>query len=561
MAANYDGLTRNSWPGTWSPSSNHPIVLDAEIRGGLRYVSGEVGDRLTDITGQRLQIGMLAYLASTYVDGATFTGDNYYKYITLPGESRNPATGELPNATANWVVLNLSSGYTGSKGDIGYVGSKGDIGFTGSQGDIGFTGSQGYVGSQGVVGFTGSKGDLGFTGSKGYTGSEGYTGSQGVLGFTGSKGDLGFTGSVGYSGSQGDIGYTGSQGNLGYTGSKGTDGTSVKIVGSTSTYAALPGSYLGDIGDGFITSDNGHLNIWAGMTWSDVGNIVGPQGEIGYTGSIGYAGSRGIDGYTGSQGELGYVGSQGDVGYVGSQGERGNTGYTGSQGDTGYVGSQGNDGYVGSAGVDGYTGSFGYTGSSGYSGSQGNLGYTGSIGYTGSFGNTGYTGSSGYSGSQGNLGYTGSIGYTGSAAAGLVNTGSNVIVLQAGYSIIPETDGLQNLGSPTNRFGTTYLGANSVDIGGTVISIANSDGLLEFRLPNGSLQTIRAQGLMFSNGSIQTTKAPRMYTNADAQQGLTIDDLNPGDFYYDDGTESIFIMVDTGLGYNSLLDLTVRAQF
>ena len=50
-----------------------------------------------------------------------------------------------------------------------------------------------------------------------------------------------------------------------------------------------------------------------------------------------------------------------------------------------------------------------------------------------------------------------------------------------------------------------------------------------------------------------------MYTNADAATGLTIDDMFPGDFYYDDVTESIFIMVDTGLGYNNLLDLTVRA--
>ena len=65
--------------------------------------------------------------------------------------------------------------------------------------------------------------------------------------------------------------------------------------------------------------------------------------------------------------------------------------------------------------------------------------------------------------------------------------------------------------------------------------------------------------ITFADGSIQRSKAPQMYTNADAANGLSIDDLLPGDFYYDDVTESIFIMVDTGLGYNSLLDLTVRA--
>jgi hypothetical protein len=65
--------------------------------------------------------------------------------------------------------------------------------------------------------------------------------------------------------------------------------------------------------------------------------------------------------------------------------------------------------------------------------------------------------------------------------------------------------------------------------------------------------------ITFADGSIQRTKAPQMYTNADAANGLTIEDLLPGDFYYDDSTESIFIMIDTGLGYNNLLDITSRA--
>ena len=40
--ANYDGLTRNAWTGTWPHGD--PIVLDTEIRGGLRHVSGDLGD-------------------------------------------------------------------------------------------------------------------------------------------------------------------------------------------------------------------------------------------------------------------------------------------------------------------------------------------------------------------------------------------------------------------------------------------------------------------------------------------------------------------------------------
>jgi hypothetical protein len=65
--------------------------------------------------------------------------------------------------------------------------------------------------------------------------------------------------------------------------------------------------------------------------------------------------------------------------------------------------------------------------------------------------------------------------------------------------------------------------------------------------------------VVFGDGSQQFTKAPRIYTNADAELGVTLDDLVPGDYYYDDITESILIMIDTGLGYNQLLDLTVRA--
>ena len=106
MSANYDGLTRNSWPGTWSPTADHPIVLDREIRGGLRTVSGASGDRLSNITGQRLEVGMMVYLQQTYSEaGEEFLGDRYYIYRSLAGESRNINTGELPNANGNWQIF------------------------------------------------------------------------------------------------------------------------------------------------------------------------------------------------------------------------------------------------------------------------------------------------------------------------------------------------------------------------------------------------------------------------------------------------------------------------
>jgi hypothetical protein len=65
--------------------------------------------------------------------------------------------------------------------------------------------------------------------------------------------------------------------------------------------------------------------------------------------------------------------------------------------------------------------------------------------------------------------------------------------------------------------------------------------------------------LIFPDGSGQISAAPRMYTNADAANGLSLSDLKPGDYYYDDVNAAIFICYDTGLGYFDVLDLTVRA--
>ena len=441
-------------------------------------------------------------------------------------------------------------GYTGSRG---FVGSRGDTGFTGSQGDLGYTGSIGYTGSQGLIGYTGSRGDTGYVGSQGYTGSQGNIGYTGSIGFTGSRGDTGFVGS------QGDIGYTGSQGDIGYTGSRGDTG------------------------------------------------YVGSQGELGYTGSIGYTGSQGDTGFVGSQGDIGYTGSQGDIGYTGSigftgsqgstgfVGSQGDIGYTGSQGEIGYTGSQGDVGFVGSQGEQGYTGSIGYTGSqgeTGYVGSQGELGYTGSLGFTGSQGEQGYTGSQGFGitsaaivdnelvityedSSTQNLGRV--VGYDGSGSGsidGFTSNSVDTITLDAGYSIIPATDDQQDLGSPTNRFKDVYVGPGSLHLGNTVISSDEEDDLQvkdstgayrNVRLNNlvlGStttLPTTPTTGIVFANGTVQTTSAPRFYSDG----YLYFDELGnsritAGDYLYDYVNGTLFVtsfipfngwVVNRGTGY------------
>ena len=391
----------------------YPQTISTSFTTGALVVLGGVGiSGVLSVSGPIIQDGVA--IGYGYTGSLGYTGSR--GYTGSQGEQGEVGfTGSFGFQGFTGSQGYTGSGYTGSAGftgSVGFVGSRG-IGFTGSEG---YTGSVGFVGSQGDLGYTGSEG-IGFTGSqgdKGYTGSEGYTGSKGFTGSAGFTGSQGDAGSLGYTGSQGDIGYTGSAstasgytGSIGFTGSAGQDGTSVTIIGSTSTYAALPDPYLGNIGDGYITADNGHLNVWSGTVWNDVGAIIGFTGSKGYTGSAGADGIIGVDGFTGSQGYTGsagengtngYTGSQGEIGYTGSEGFTGSQGYVGSTGDLGYTGSAG-AGFTGSQGDTGYTGSEGYTGSAGagFTGSQGINGFNGSNGYTGSAGTDGYTGSRGES--------------------------------------------------------------------------------------------------------------------------------------------------------------------
>jgi hypothetical protein len=151
----------------------------------------------------------------------------------------------------------------------------------------------------------------------GHTGSVGYTGSTGTQGFSGSAG---FTGSASTA-----TGFTGSQG------PNGNDGTSVTIIGSTSTATTLAFSTLDPYpvrGDGIIVTFDGHL--WTYTSSTGVGSVFGfvDVGVIvGYTGSVGPPGA-GLTGSTGTQGIQGFTGSASTA-----------TGFTGSQGYTGSLGN------------------------------------------------------------------------------------------------------------------------------------------------------------------------------------------------------------------------------
>jgi len=78
-------------------------------------------------------------------------------------------------------------------------------------------------------------------------------------------------------------------GPTGPTGSQGQPGTGVTIKGSVSNSGALPPTG-NQTGDGYITTDTGHLWTWDGDSWVDAGPIVGPTGPAGPTGPTGAAG-------------------------------------------------------------------------------------------------------------------------------------------------------------------------------------------------------------------------------------------------------------------------------
>ena len=94
----------------------------------------------------------------------------------------------------------------------------------------------------------------------------------------------------------------GPQGERGPQGEKGADGTSVTIKGSKESEEELP-KENNLSGDGYII--NGRLFVWDGSSWNNVGEIKGPQGEVGPQGAQGAQGEVGPQGAQGAQGEKG----------------------------------------------------------------------------------------------------------------------------------------------------------------------------------------------------------------------------------------------------------------
>ena len=211
---------------------------------------------------------------------------------------------------------NVTFGSMGPMGTMGATGVTGPIG-TGPTGVTGSTASTGTTGPTGPIG----TGPTGVTGSTANTGTTGPTGSTGVTGVTGPVGpsitikgyvpsyvEIGYialgdplpkvgdayvTTNDGHLWVWGGVGFADTgrfQGPTGPTGTTGPEGPPFVIRGSFPTKNDVPVETLSN-GDGVITTNDGHLWIWAGGALNDAGQIMGPTGFTGTTGVTGPVGN------------------------------------------------------------------------------------------------------------------------------------------------------------------------------------------------------------------------------------------------------------------------------
>lgn len=160
----------------------------------------------------------------------------------------------------------------------------------------------------------------------GPAGPEGPPGPAGAKGDSGEKGDPGSQGPIGPAGPDGPAGPQGVQGD---EGPKGDPGAGIIVKGNVPDEASLP--LTGNtVNDAYVTDDTGHMWVWNGTSWTDVGQFSGPEGPQGPAGPTGSQGPQGLQGPTGATGPAGAdstvpgpAGPQGDPGPAGADGAAG----------------------------------------------------------------------------------------------------------------------------------------------------------------------------------------------------------------------------------------------
>lgn len=236
-----------------------------------------------------------------------------------------------------WFHLGAIQGPQGVRGPEGHEGPPGIQGARGAEGPEGVRGPQGQPGVRGLVGPPGPAGtgvcirgsvddkddlpehcnkvgdaylidgELWIWDCKKWVNGGHIQGPQGVPGPQGIEGPRGLQGDEGNPGPPGPQGPRGPQGEIGIQGPPGIQGPAgvgINLKGEVPNHAALlllPGPH--DPGDAYITRDTGHLWVWNGSTWVDVGDIVGPQGVPGPQGPQGPPGAQGPQGNNGLPGK------------------------------------------------------------------------------------------------------------------------------------------------------------------------------------------------------------------------------------------------------------------
>lgn len=124
------------------------------------------------------------------------------------------------------------------------------------------------------------------------------------------------------------------KGPKGDTGDTGPAGQSVVIEGSVSSASQLPATATK--GHGYIAQDTGHLHVWDGAEWDDVGQVKGPPGADGRSVAGAVVTPSGDLTFTFSDQTTsatwnirGPKGDTGTAGSTGATGQRGTRWYTG----------------------------------------------------------------------------------------------------------------------------------------------------------------------------------------------------------------------------------------
>jgi len=534
------GAELYSWNGTaWIDMGN--LAGPQGIQGiqgtqGIQGIQGEKGD--TGLTGETGATGSQGIQGpqgySVSPKGSVAAVGN------LPSSGNTVADFYLVSGVvymwsgSGWVNMGSIVGPQGEKGDTGSQGvqgnsitPKGNVATVGALpstgqviGDLWLVSADGSLRSwngstwvnlgsiQGAQGIQGIQGIQGVAGTNGYSVTpKGTAASVGALPASGNtQGDFYTVVGEGYmwngstwvdlgslTGPQGIQGIQGIQGATGNTGAKGDTGTGIILLGTLASTSQLPADPSGyATGSTYII--DGHFWTVLSGAWTDVGSMVGPQGESAYdlwlaagnTGDVNVflaslKGDTGtgivIHGTLVSSANLPSTGQiAGDSWFIGSilytwDGTQwtqfGPTGPQGIQGIQGIQGVKGDTGSQGTVGPKGDTGSQGIQGIQGIQGAKGDKGDTGAaIVPKGTVASVGDLPASGNA--SGDTYFVGGVAYINNGA-GWINMGSVVgpqgpqgatgSTGAAGHSLTPKgtVAAVGNLPSSGNTLGDLYF--------------------------------------------------------------------------------------------------------